>query len=206
MLTLLKRHYSRVSAHELASLVLANKTNSTAQKKLVVIDVRSADERANLPSVPTAVAFPVRKRIEDIVEAKAKARISALAKKGGKGKKAADAAAAANAAFTAFDVSTVPRADHFATIANADSDKFQSRYGFPRPLPTDHIVFVATGTTRAIELAESAEKHGYSQVSILIGGARAWAKHWSLGIPSQTTTTTTAAATTTAKGSQKQTQ
>jgi rhodanese-related sulfurtransferase len=178
MLRLFQRNYSRVSAHELASLVLAN-------KNLVVIDVRAPAERVGMASVPTAVSFPVRKRVEEVAEALAKARVAALAKKSGKGKKAADAAAAANAAVTQFDASTVPRADHFATIATADPDKFQSRYGFARPQLTDHVVFVATGTTRSAELAESAEKHGYTNVSILEGGMRSWTKHWSLGYQAQ---------------------
>jgi rhodanese-related sulfurtransferase len=184
MLRLFQRRYSRVSAHELANLLLAN--NASNSKNLVVIDVRTSAERAGVASVPTAVAFPVRKRVEEVAEAQAKARVAALAKKSGKGKKAADAAAAANAAATQFDGSTVPRADHFATIATADADKFQSRYGFARPQLADHVVFVATGTTRAIELAESAEKHGYTNVSILDGGMRSWNKHWSVGVaPSQ---------------------
>jgi rhodanese-related sulfurtransferase len=133
----------------------------------------------------------VRKRIEDVIEAQAKARQAAMSatkgskgksKSKGKGKSGASkqTADAANAVSTALDAASVPRADHFAPIASFTVDKFRDRFGFAKPLPSDKLVFVSTGTTRAVELAEAAEQIGFKSVAVLDGGMRAWLKHWSV--------------------------
>ena len=79
---------------------------------------------------------------------------------------------------TSLDAASVPRVDHFGNVAAFPDDKFASRFGFAKPTPADALVFVGSGSTRAAELAQSAEAHGFKFVSILEGGMRAWQKHW----------------------------
>lgn len=179
--------FSRLSAAELATL-LTHKEQQ--QQRVVVIDVRTAAERADVPPIAGSVSVAVKKRVEDVLEAQTKARQAALASSKGKGKgkgggkKGAGGGAskqkadAANAASTAVDAASVPRVDQFASLAAFPDDKFASRFGFAKPAPADRLVFVSTGSTRAAELAQSAEAHGYKSVSILEGGMRAWLKYF----------------------------
>jgi rhodanese-related sulfurtransferase len=175
----------------LAALLSSSSGSSSGSGggQVVVLDLRTAAERNDITAIPTSVSFPVRKRIEDVIEAQAKARQAAMsATKGGKGKgkgkgksgASKQTADAANAVSTALDAASVPRADHFAPIASFTVDKFRDRFGFAKPLPSDKLVFVSTGTTRAAELAEAAEQGGFKSVAVLDGGMRAWLKHWSV--------------------------
>lgn len=44
-----------------------------------------------------------------------------------------------------------------------------ARLGFKKPSESDQLVFVSSGTTRAIEIANAAEKYGFKNVSVLTG-------------------------------------
>ena len=45
-----------------------------------------------------------------------------------------------------------------------EDGKFKDRFGFAKPSVDDTLVFVSQGETRAIELAESAERVGFKNV------------------------------------------
>jgi len=164
-----RRAYGLVTPVELANKLLAGGTR--------VIDLRLPSEKTVAGPIPGAVAFPVRKQIEDKLDAQRRA-LQLLRSGGKRKKKKAANQQQQQQKLAELQSVTNTRPDFWGDALKWEGERFKSRLGFDKPTADDELVFVAGGTDRAVELATQAEKHGFKRVFILQGGARLWHKYY----------------------------
>lgn len=152
-----------VSVLKLAQWLSDEKT----REGLRLIDVRLPAELNGDPSIPNSLSFPIKKRVQEQLDAQT-TEVERL-------QRAQRAKRAKKGVALPFPNVTAPETDAWGTAIAMGPARFASRIGFEIPPKDKIVVFYGSGSTRAAATAASARARGFKALH-LVGGTRLWNK------------------------------